>query len=210
MGSDNLINFHKWQKWQNIFNEISIVIFKRHGYNSLALKSITSKKFTTSKIRSLILNKKNFKKLPSWTWVNNKEIKISSSEIRKQRNLLRGQIINNQIKNLPEAIKNILDDSKAEEIEVIDIKKKTSFADYFIIATCRSSTHANAIADELTKKLKKQGIKCPSPEGRPQCDWVIVDADSVIVHLFKYEIRKLYNLEKLWDISFDSVENKLA
>ena len=89
MGSDNLINFHKWQKWQNIFNEISIVIFKRHGYNSLALKSITSKKFTTSKIRSLILNKKNFKKLPSWTWVNNKEIKISSSEIRKQRNLLR-------------------------------------------------------------------------------------------------------------------------
>ena len=90
MGSDNLINFHKWQKWQDIFNEISIVIFKRHGYNSLALKSITSKKFTTSKIRSLILNKKNFKKLPSWTWVNNKEIKISSSEIRKQRNLLRG------------------------------------------------------------------------------------------------------------------------
>ena len=89
MGSDNLINFHKWQKWQNIFNEISIVIFKRHGYNSLALKSITSKKFTTSKISSLILNKKNFKKLPSWTWVNNKEIKISSSEIRKQRNLLR-------------------------------------------------------------------------------------------------------------------------
>ena len=90
MGADNLINFHKWQKWQDIFNEISIVIFKRHGYNSLALKSITSKKFTTSKIRSLILNKKNFKKLPSWTWVNNKEIKISSSEIRKQRNLLRG------------------------------------------------------------------------------------------------------------------------
>ena len=90
MGSDNLINFHKWQKWQNIFNEISVVIFKRHGYNSLALKSITSKKFASSKIKSLPLMKANFKKLPSWAWVNNKEIKISSSEIRKQRNLLRG------------------------------------------------------------------------------------------------------------------------
>ena len=90
MGSDNLINFHKWQKWQDIFNEISIVIFKRHGYNSLALKSITSRKFATSKVKSLPLNKVNFKKLPSWAWVNNKEIKISSSEIRKQRNLLRG------------------------------------------------------------------------------------------------------------------------
>ena len=51
---------------------------------------------------------------------------------------------------------------------------------------------------------------CPNPEGRPKCDWVIVDAGSVVIHLFRSEIRELYNLEKLWDMSFDSVENKLA
>ena len=86
----------------------------------------------------------------------------------------------------------------------------TSIADYFVIATCRSTRHANAIADELIKKLKKNGIMCPNPEGRPKCDWVIVDAGSVVVHLFRSEIRELYNLEKLWNMSFDLVENKLA
>ena len=86
----------------------------------------------------------------------------------------------------------------------------TSIADYFVIATCRSTRHANAIADELIKKLKKIGIMCPNPEGLPKCDWVIVDAGSVVVHLFRSEIRELYNLEKLWNMSFDLVENKLA
>ena len=103
-----------------------------------------------------------------------------------------------------------MDNSKASNISLIDLKKRTSIADYFIIATCRSTRHANATAEEITNKLKKVSIKCPSPEGRPQCDWVIVDAGSVIIHLFRSEIRELYNLEKLWDIDFESMENKLA
>tara|TARA_Y100000748_G_C15453678_1_gene471979 strand:+ start:594 stop:1169 length:576 start_codon:yes stop_codon:yes gene_type:complete len=89
MGADNLVNFHKWQKWKEIFSKISIVIFRRHGYNNKALKSSTSKTFNNSRIISSKLSKNNFKELPSWTLVNNKEIKISSTEIRKQRNLLR-------------------------------------------------------------------------------------------------------------------------
>jgi len=104
-----------------------------------------------------------------------------------------------------------LDDAKAEDIKIIDLKNKSSIADNFVIATCRSTRHANATADELTKKLKKMGIFCPPPEGRPQCDWVIVDAHSVIIHLFRKEIRELYKLEKLWDISFNNtIETKLA
>ena len=109
-----------------------------------------------------------------------------------------------------DVVNNILDPSKAEKINIVDLHHKTSIADYFVIATCRSTRHANAIADELIRKLKKNGIMCPNPEGRPKCDWVIVDAGSVIVHLFRSEIRELYNLEKLWNLSFVSVENKLA
>ena len=60
------------------------------------------------------------------------------------------------------------------------------------------------------KELKKLGLRSPSPEGRPKCDWVIVDAGSVIIHLFKPEIREIYSLEKLWSMSFDNVENKRA
>ena len=109
-----------------------------------------------------------------------------------------------------DVVNNILDDSKAEKINIVDIHHKTSVADYFIIATCRSTRHTNATAEELIKKLKQIGIACSNPEGRPKCDWVIVDAGSVIIHLFRSEIRELYNLEKLWDMSFDSVENQLA
>ena len=54
------------------------------------------------------------------------------------------------------------------------------------------------------------GLKSPAPEGRPKCDWVIVDAGAVIVHLFRKETRDLYNLEQLWEINFESEQNKLA
>ena len=91
MGADNLISFHKWQKWQKIFNNMSIVIFKRHGYNNKALKSITSKKFNQSRILKSLIKLEDFNKLPSWTIIENKEIKISSTEIRNQRDKLRGK-----------------------------------------------------------------------------------------------------------------------
>ena len=104
----------------------------------------------------------------------------------------------------------ILDDAKAENIKLVDLSNKSSIADSFIIATCRSTRHADSVADDLSKKLKKLGVKCPNPEGRPQCDWVILDAGSIIVHLFRQETRELYNLEKLWEVSFDSTEIKLA
>ena len=104
----------------------------------------------------------------------------------------------------------ILDNAKAENLKIIDLTNKSSIADSFIIATCRSTRHADSTADELIRSLKNVGIKCPNPEGRPKCDWIIVDAGSVLVHLFRQEIRDLYNLEKLWEINFDSSKTKLA
>ena len=112
--------------------------------------------------------------------------------------------------SLTDIIFGILDDAKTNDIKIVNLKNKSSIADAFMIATCRSTRHANATADELTKKLKKIGIICPSPEGIPKCDWVIVDAGSIIVHLFRQEIRDLYSLEKLWNINFDNIETKLA
>ena len=111
---------------------------------------------------------------------------------------------------LTDIIFGILDDAKTEDIKIVDLKNKSSIADAFMIATCRSTRHANATADELTKRLKKIDILCPNPEGLPKCDWIIVDAGSIIVHLFRQEIRDLYSLEKLWDINFDNIKTKLA
>ncbi len=117
--------------------------------------------------------------------------------------------INNKL-SLKNEIIDILDDAKAKDINVVNLNNKSSIADDFIIATCRSTRHTNAVADDLVEKLKKIGINCPSPEGRPKCDWVIVDAGSIIIHLFRQEIRELYNLEKLWDINFENIETRLA
>ena len=91
MGADNLINFHKWQNAFKIFNEIPIVVFRRYGYNEKALKSYTSNFYKNFKINSKNINFESFYKLPAWTIIPNKEVKISSTEIRKQRELLRSK-----------------------------------------------------------------------------------------------------------------------
>ena len=104
---------------------------------------------------------------------------------------------------------NILGEAKAENITTIDLENKTSYADAFVIATCRSGRHADSTANTLIEKLKKESIICQSPEGRPKCDWVIIDVGSIIIHLFRPEIRKYYNLEKLWGMSFDINVNEM-
>ena len=91
MGADNLIYFHKWEKWQKIFYNMSIVIFKRHGYNTKALKSIASQKFKNNRVVKSQISSNDFNRTPSWFFIQNKEIKISSTEIRNEREKLRGK-----------------------------------------------------------------------------------------------------------------------
>ncbi len=91
MGADNLIHFHKWQNAQKIFNEIPIVVFRRYGYNQKALKSYISNLYKNFRVKNKNIDINNFNELPSWTIIQNKEIRISSTEIRKQRELLRSK-----------------------------------------------------------------------------------------------------------------------
>jgi ribosome-associated protein len=91
-----------------------------------------------------------------------------------------------------------LDDSKAEEIISIDLAGKTAIADTMFIATGRSNTHVGSIADRVLKACKAAGVASPRIEGLPHCDWVLVDAGDVIVHVFRPEVRQFYNLEKMW------------
>jgi ribosome-associated protein len=91
-----------------------------------------------------------------------------------------------------------LDDTKAEEIVSIDLRGKTAIADTMIIASGRSTVHVGAIADRAVKACKAAGVVAPRVEGLPQCDWVLIDAGDVIVHIFRPEVRQFYNLEKMW------------
>jgi ribosome-associated protein len=91
-----------------------------------------------------------------------------------------------------------LDDAKAENVVVIDIRGKSSIGDYMVIASGRSDRHVGAIAEQVQRKLKEAGHSRVRIEGRPQCDWVLLDAGDIIVHVFRPEVREFYNLEKMW------------
>ena len=91
-----------------------------------------------------------------------------------------------------------LDDAKAEAIVTISLDGKAAIADSMVVASGRSSRHVGAIADQLVDKLKEAGHRDLRIEGLPQCDWVLVDAGDVVVHVFRPEVRSFYNLEKLW------------
>ncbi len=98
-------------------------------------------------------------------------------------------------------IKRSLSKNKAKEITVIDLKKKTSIADYMIICTGTSNRHITALSNYLSEDLKKLNLNMLNIEGRKNGDWIIVDIGDIIVHLFRGEVREYYNLEKMWTIN---------
>ncbi|MGB8736365.1 MAG: ribosome silencing factor [Rhodomicrobium sp.] len=100
--------------------------------------------------------------------------------------------------SLAHFITDTLDDAKADDIVSIDVAGKTSLSDFMIIASGRSQRHVGAIADRLLEKLKEHGVRDTKVEGMPLCDWVLIDAGDVIVHVFRPEARTFYNIEKMW------------
>jgi ribosome-associated protein len=100
--------------------------------------------------------------------------------------------------NVIDDVMHWLDEAKAENIVKIDITGKSSIGDYMVVATGRTDRHVGAIADQLRRKLKDTGLDRVRVEGMASCDWVLVDAGDIIVHVFRPEVREFYNLEKMW------------
>ena len=90
-----------------------------------------------------------------------------------------------------------LDDMKAEDTLTIDLRDKSSVGDYMVVASGRSARHVGSVADRIVEDLHKVGVRA-HVEGTPHCDWVLIDAGDVIVHVFRPEVREFYNIEKMW------------
>ena len=103
-----------------------------------------------------------------------------------------------KIYQLKNEIENILNDNKAAEIRSINLKDKTSIADFMIVASGNSSRHIQALSEILLDKLKKKGIDDCRLEGRDSSEWKLIDAKDIIIHIFHPEKRKFYDLEKMW------------
>jgi ribosome-associated protein len=103
-----------------------------------------------------------------------------------------------------------LDEDKAEDVVLIDLKGKSPLADAMVVASGRSQRHVAAMADHLLRALKEAGFGKAQVEGLPHADWVLIDAGDVIVHLFRPEVRAFYQIEKIWSLEPPSPRDRAA
>ena len=103
-----------------------------------------------------------------------------------------------KISDLTEIVIHTLDLNKAQDIVTIDLKDKSSMADYMIIASGTSSRHIQSLSEQVLEKLKNNGVKDSKIEGKESGEWKLVDGIDLIVHIFHPEKRKFYELEKIW------------
>ena len=103
-----------------------------------------------------------------------------------------------EVEQLHRLVLQSLDDDQALEVVSIPLSGKSSIADHMVIASGRSTRQVASMATKLAEKIKSERGRSPRVEGLAAADWVLIDADDVIVHLFRPEVRTFYNLERMW------------
>ncbi|NCC03281.1 MAG: ribosome silencing factor [Proteobacteria bacterium] len=114
----------------------------------------------------------------------------------------KGKAVGKKAYELPELLREaalkVLDERKAEDIVCIDLRGRSSLADYAMIASGTSARQLGAIANYLLEAFGKLGVKGVRVEGLPQGDWVLIDAGDILIHMFRPEVRTYYQIEDIW------------
>ena len=101
---------------------------------------------------------------------------------------------------LENTVQTALEEIKAVDVKVLDVRDSSSITDLMIIATGNSTRHVKSIADSVMETVKKKGCKVLGVEGDKACDWVLVDMGDVVLHVMLADVREFYALEKLWAV----------
>jgi len=211
MGADILPQLVDWANWRNLFAAVPIAAFARPGWGYAALAAPAPRTFERFRLQATEARRLATCEPPAWCFIPSRLDEHSATAIRAgrpPRTRSKGKTIPAQTRTLPdrskdsdallELVRQSLDDNKAEDVVVIDLKGKSAFADYMVIASGRSTRQVVAIAENLADKLKQGGRGYIPVEGKQTGDWVLVDAGDVIVHVFRPEARTFYALEKMW------------
>jgi nicotinate-nucleotide adenylyltransferase len=211
MGADILPQLVDWGGWRNLFAAVPIAAFARPGWGLAALASAAPRTFARFRLGADQARRLATCGPPAWCFIPSRLDEHSATAIRAgrpRRTRSKGKTIPAQTRTLPdrsqtsdallELVRQSLDDTKAEDVVVIDLKGKSAFADYMVMASGRSTRQVVAIAENLADKLKQSGRGYTPVEGKQTGDWVLVDAGDVIVHVFRPEARAFYALEKMW------------
>lgn len=155
-------------------------------------KKIPGKKFVGKKtFRKKPAGKKPVKKLVKKPLKKTQARVVKKAPVKKEFNAF--------TENMRKVALKVLDDRQAEDIVTVDLTGKSSMADYLIVASGRANRQVVAIAHYLREAFEKLGIKPVRVEGMREGNWVLVDGGDVIVHLFRPEVRRYYNIESIWD-----------
>ncbi|HYI05767.1 MAG TPA: ribosome silencing factor, partial [Reyranella sp.] len=216
-GADILPQFAQWRGWRELFGSIPIAAFARPGWSYPALSAAAPRAFARYRIEEEQARMLASCQPPAWCFIPSRLDSHSATAIRAvrpPRPRAKGKTIDT-IRQLPDRSKDAeallalvrrsLDDDKAEDVVVIDLKGKSAFADYMVIASGRSNRQVVAIAEHLADRLKQAGHGYIPVEGKQTGDWVLADAGDVVVHIFRPEPRAFYALEKMW-----ALENEVA
>ena len=111
-----------------------------------------------------------------------------------------------EIEKLKKLVIDALEDVKAQDIHIMDVREITSITDYMIIASGTSGRQVKALAQNVIEESKKNGVKPIGSEGEEKAEWVLVDLGDIIVHVMQPATRDFYQLEKLWSQSEDQAE----
>lgn len=211
MGADILPQLVDWANWRDLFAAIPIAAFARPGWSYAALNSVAPRAFARYRLDAEQARTLATCEAPAWCFIPSRLDTHSATAIRAvrpRRPKPKGKTIPETTRTLPDRsaqsnaqlalVKKSLDDDKAEDIVVIDLKGKSAFADYMVIASGRSNRQVVAIADHLAEHLKAAGHGYTPVEGKQGGDWVLVDGGDVVVHIFRPEPRAHYALEKMW------------
>ena len=109
-----------------------------------------------------------------------------------------------EVEELHKLVLESLDDDQAVEVVSIPLAGKSNIADHMVIASGRSTRQVASMATKLAERLKARVGRSPRIEGLPAADWVLIDAEDVIIHLFRPEVRTFYNLERMWAFGDDA------
>lgn len=105
-----------------------------------------------------------------------------------------------QAEQLRDLVTRTLEDMKAVDVAVLDVRGKTAITDFMVIATGTSDRHVKALADNVLKEAREVGIKPLGVEGERDAEWILLDLNDVVAHLMLRDVRDFYNLEKLWSL----------
>jgi nicotinate-nucleotide adenylyltransferase len=223
MGADILPQLVEWQGWRELFAAIPIAAFARPGWSYAALQSAAPRAFARCRLRAEQARLLASCEPPAWCFIPSRLDSHSATAIRAvrpRRAKAKGKTISESPRLLPdrskasaaqlELVRKSLDDDKAEDIVVIDLKGKSAFADYMVIATGRSTRQVVAIAEHLADRLKQAGHGHTPVEGKEAGDWALIDGGDVVVHVFRPESRSFYALEKMWQLETDAAKPLVA